>query len=375
MKRRTAIVAGLWGLSGCLRLQSSSETGTDRTKAPPTTSTNKTQATTRTTGTTPPAATPSKVEKKWSKGGSGLIAYRDGSVYCTHRGVTAFSSDGTERWSRSVPGNNFQGLNLGPKRLYIPTAQGTIYALDPLTGDKIWRGKLPDGGDARSVPVKFGDKVIISSKDPDQTVALNEETGDVKWTFPAGPLGVPSRRLPIPGTSSPSDDYFFNVTGSDIPILTNNGTVYTTCDVQPTTPLTFDADGAYVGGYNAVGRLYYPSGMVEWTTDVPSRAITKPVVVDNTVIFGTVQNGLFAFNKETGEQEWHNDIGDVHWSPVLYRGKLFTGTSDGNCYVLNPSDGNTLLTSNVGVGGLTVPLIDGDSIYSGGGTVCCRISY
>lgn len=374
MKRRTFAMGALLGMTGCLRtVQSQTESEADgTTRSSENSTTTGTEAETETTSR--PAAMPKRFDTAWSKNGaSGLTSFRDETLFCAYNGVTAFAPDGSERWSRNLAGRNYKGLFLGPERVYVPTQIGTIHAFDPDNGEELWRSELPDGGDGRSVPIPFGSVVIVNSNSPNQEVALDAETGEVRWTSLSGLMGI-QNRLPIPGDASPNADVFVDVSSNEITTLAPDGSVVATQPtIQPTTPPTFEGETVYVGGRSTFGKFDVRDGTIEWTTETPSKCLSQPVVTDDHVVVATVDNGVFAFNKADGSEGWHADLGRVRWSPVRYRGGLYTGVKDGTCHVLDPESGETVISAEVGVANATLPAIGDDAIYYVGGNSAADI--
>lgn len=370
MKRRAFALSVLVGSSGCLRtVQSGNETATASTDERSATESATRTATQAGEGTaTPSPAKPTGFARDWNKNGStGLTAFRNETLFAVYGGVTAFAPDGSERWSRNLAGTNYKGLFLGPERLYVPTQIGVLHCFDPSNGDELWRQRLPENGKGRSVPVVFGSTVVINSREPDQHVAVDAETGEVRWTQTTDAIGI-QNRLPIPGGTPSDASVFVDVCRDEIAVLDRDGSVMETeSAVQPTTPPTFEEEAVYVGGHSTIGKLELPDANPLWTTSVPSKGVSKPLVTEEHVVLGTVQNGVFAFNKSDGSEAWHADIGPIRWSPVHYRGNLYTGTDDGTCHVLDPQTGESVLSANIGVANLTMPSVGDDALYYVGG--------
>lgn len=240
-------------------------------------------------------------------------------------------------------------------------------------GKNLWRSNLPDDGDGRSVPVPFGSVVVINSTNPNGEVALDAETGEVQWTQLSGSMGI-QNRLPIPGGAAPDAESFVDVSSDAINILDRDGSLIATeRAIRSTTPPTFEDETVYIGGSNEFGKFEVPLGTPIWTVETPSKCLSKPVVTEEHVILATIQNGVFAFDKGDGSEVWHAKLGDVQWSPVLYRGALYTGTTDGTCYVLDPATGERVLSQEIGVANPTMPAIGDDAIHYVGGNTAADV--
>lgn len=368
VKRREFSLAFLLGLSGCLRAVQPQSTSTT------TQSTTSTQPEEQTTTLAP--ANPSGFQRVWSENGAtGLTAYRNETLFWASPdgAVTASAPDGSDRWSRNLAGRNYKGVFLGSEQLYVPTQTGTIHAFNPETGDELWTTSLPDGGDGRSIPVSFGSQIVVNSQDPSQEVAINKETGEVRWTKLNGGMGI-QHRLPIPGGAAPDEDLFVDVTTNKVTALGSEGSIVgSDRSIRPTTPPTFDEEYVYVGGEAAFGKLRTRDLSPIWTTETLSKCISKPVVTDKYVIFTSLKNGLFAFDKASESEIWHADLGQMRWSPVLYRGVLYTGTADGTCYAIDPESGDSIVSRKIGVANTTLPSIGDNALHYVGGSTAADI--
>jgi outer membrane protein assembly factor BamB len=68
--------------------------------------------------------------------------------------------------------------------------------------------------------------------------------------------------------------------------------------------------------------------------------LSSPVVVKNTVYFGSGDGNVYALDAATGEQRWKFKTGDVvHASPAFADGVLFFGSWDSYFYAVDAATG------------------------------------
>lgn len=91
--------------------------------------------------------------------------FAHGAVLVGHSGgqLHAVEPDGTERWTIDVNGGVFSAPSAGAERLYLGVFGGSAYALDPETGDVIWRvDRL--GRDIDTPPIPYEDTVYVNAE-------------------------------------------------------------------------------------------------------------------------------------------------------------------------------------------------------------------
>ena len=67
-------------------------------------------------------------------------------------------------------------------RMFVPTSQGTILALDPATGRTLWTYK-PDMPFSGNRGVGNGEGMLFAGLRNSNVVAISQETGKVEWTY------------------------------------------------------------------------------------------------------------------------------------------------------------------------------------------------
>ncbi len=112
-----------------------------------------------------------------------------GQVFAATRDgfLTAFSVQGERLWEVEVGGPFHAGPLLADGMLYLASANGTLSAFDPQTGQVRWTYSTPDA--FLTQPVVAGD-LVLAMTSADTLVALDRQTGAWRWQYrrelPAG---------------------------------------------------------------------------------------------------------------------------------------------------------------------------------------------
>jgi eukaryotic-like serine/threonine-protein kinase len=152
---------------------------------------------------------------------------------------------------------------------------------------------------------------------------------------------------------------------------------------------------SYVGSED--GNLYAidaRSGKLMWKFKTGGAVHSSPAVYDNTVFFGSFDGYYYAVNATSGEEKWHVKTGgercmggkgyvgfqpadhyhDDPWdfflsSPVFKKTRglltVYFGSSDGNLYAVDATNGTVLWKFRTGGSIHTTPLVEGNTVYIG----------
>lgn len=207
-----------------------------------------------------------------------------------HDGVV-YLGDGDERlrafdaatgelvWERTFDDDVFEGIYAAPRvglrGLAVGTAGGTVYTLDPATGETVWRTSV------------FGRIESTLAFDPPLFYAVTNG-GDV-YTFGNGGRGY--WHVALPGLSS-------------------------------TVPAA--ADGrCYVGCHD--GKVYaLADGAVEWSTGVGG-FVSGGIAVADGRVFVAGGTGLTVLDAESGDRRWSSTVGDRYETPIVVGETVYVG--------------------------------------------------
>jgi outer membrane protein assembly factor BamB len=157
--------------------------------------------------------------------------------------------------------------------------------------------------------------------DLERVRAMNPETGDTQWTFPAG------------------DDE-------------NRGTFYVTPAV--------DKERVFVASQTVGGGFFGRTQYIVWALDREtgrelwqSAAAAGPyveggAVSDGVLVIGSSDGNVYALDVETGAQKWVHSTGHRVWTtPLTVEGVAYVGSMDRHLYALNVEDGSLVWDSGV----------------------------
>lgn len=164
------------------------------------------------------------------------------------------------------------------KAIYFGSDDGNIYAVDAGSGQQVW--KYVTRGAVASTPA-IADGVLYAVSYDGKLYALNAATGATKWKFAT----EGERRFEAKGLHG----------------------------MEPKNQTIADPFDFY---------------------------LSSPLVVQNTVYFGSGDGNLYAINTASGEPRWKFKTGDVvHGSPAYSNGLIYVGSWDSYFYAIDATSG------------------------------------
>lgn len=171
----------------------------------------------------------------------------------------------------------------------------------------------------------------------------------------------------------------------------------------PQTVWTFKTDGPIFGSPAVAGGVVYigsddtflyaldqETGALKWKFETQGQIASSPAVSNGLVYFGSYDGVFHAVDTATGKEKWHFqteyerrfEAPGIHgnipahqripdpWdfyqsSPLVYRGRVYFGSGDGNVYALDASSGELAWKFHTGDVVHSSPSADGDKIYVG----------
>jgi outer membrane protein assembly factor BamB len=202
--------------------------------------------------------------------------------------IYAFASSSlATRWVYPREGNLeplVGGVVVAQGKVYFGSSDGRVYALDAITGDKLW--EFATGDKIWSTPAVSDDTLFIGSFDK-KLYALNAATGDKKWEFAAEGAII----------STP---------------LVHNGTIYIG---------SFDRHLYAVNVADGSLRWKFMGGNWFWA---------KPVVYGNTIYAGCLDDKVYALQVSTGDKVAEFDLrSPVSSSPVVVNSSIIFASRKG----------------------------------------------
>ncbi len=259
-----------------------------------------------------------------------------------HTGYSESSGprDTTVLWRAPVTGtlHEFSGPVVSGGIVYYGSNEyETIFALDALSGDEVWRYENVGNFDD-AVTVKYG--YVFAASD-DSVWCLDAMTGEKVWSYlPSGAEGV-----------------------SGTPAVVNE-IAYINFKISRDPPLSI------------IQALDAYSGDLIWSTEqVPYYSQSCLTVWDSILFWPTVNGSLMAFDANSGVIEWENiDVEEGFWdtSPTLYDGIIYIGGMDSELHAIDAHSGISLWSTHVGGPWGSVestPALHGDIVFAGGDSV------
>lgn len=272
------------------------------------------------------------------------VASRDGVLKSIGR------ASGSLRWKVKLTDGITGGVAVDDDLLIIGTDQGDLLAINNKNGKPVWRAAL--GSALLSTPRLNAKEVVVQTLDG-RVQVFERTTGKRRWQFdtPVPPLSLRGNAAPVI-----SNDKVYAVSGqgdlyqldlaSGLPIWQ---TRVTNSRGRGEIERLMDIDGDLVLDNN--GTLY-TAGFQSQLTATDTRQVrrrwqlnvstTESVAVDNAQVYAVDVDGtLAAINKITGALVWKQESlkGRKLLAPVIWRGLVVVGDSEGYLHVFSPLDG------------------------------------
>lgn len=206
--------------------------------------------------------------------------------------------------------------------LIVPSADGTVYALDPASGARRWQATAAR---APNELLLFDNAVVVSATDG--RVVKIGPAGNRIWELN---LNVTPYNVSYIYGAAKNDRYIF--------VSTNNG-VY-----------GVGRDGAVV------------AKLISYEDSIT----TAPAAGPDYVVYGRGKN--LTKVSEGGAMLWTGALpGDSFWlsRPVIEGNMIYVGALDGRMHAFSASNGAEIWNAWAGAWVLSTPLVDGDAVYFG----------
>lgn len=137
----------------------------------------------------------------------------------------------------------------------------------------------------------------------------------------------------------------------------------------------FDDDILFGGSDGQFYSLNARTGELNWSIPVRQEVLAAPLLADESIYFLAANNIVYSIEAKTGKQRWlYNRTDTTTFSirggakPVIYKGKLFIGFSDGFFVCLDSRNGNLIWERNLNKNAKfkdvnATAVRDGESLY------------
>ena len=261
-------------------------------------------------------------------------AYADGIIYALNLDpnqlVAIRARDGKELWRKTIgsPGSESSPVVVGG-RLILGCQCGSVYALNPKTGKTLWETET--AGEVKGA-VAVNDGVVFGSNYGGEFFAIDAQTGNFKWRTPiiGGAFGRGGGAYSTPSVAW-GRVYVGAFDGRIYSLDEETGEVawtYSTgAEVYPG-PVLADVKGAppavFIG--SADGKAYAlnaQSGNLLWSRSLGAQITGSGVLVGETVYFSrnSETGGTVGFKAASGKQVFENELG--RYNPGISDGERF----------------------------------------------------
>jgi outer membrane protein assembly factor BamB len=225
----------------------------------------------------------------------------------------------------------------------LETGKETFFALNFQTGEVLWKWRL---GDLSSSPALCGDKILVGSSEG-TLWALNKLSGEEVWTFKTA-YGIYTPAWVVSSLTASEEGML--CFGSE------DGYLYALDADSGKTKWRYKAGGGIYSApavtnkmvfFGSVdGNLYalnLEDGSLLWKFQTGADIFSSPAAAESLVYIGSNDYFVYAVNQRTGKFSWKFETGGlVRSSPIAVGDKLFFGSFDGYFYVLNRFTGKLL---------------------------------
>ncbi len=258
------------------------------------------------------------------------------------------------------------GLAIDNGRLYGASGFGTVVALDPSNGKRLWEKNL--GVPVRAAPTASGDRVFVIGSDG-RFFCLSGADGAELWAV----RGLPQSASLVMNVSAAVEGDIVVVpypTGDLVALKTADGSAAWTeslARTRTTSQLASLSDAARPAIENGVvyavghaGRMIATqakSGERLWSINVPGTQM--PWVAGDTVFVVDTMGQLVAVSKRDGKVQWTVKLpGSGTWSgPVLASGSLWVASSKGALVAVEATTGKVAGQQDLGSPVFIAPVV------------------
>lgn len=257
--------------------------------------------------------------------------------------TTSFSS---QIWVNILDSESTTKPEIFNNQLIIATKSGTIYALNPLTGARIWSyssAKKPN-------QMIIDNNAVVIGSNVGEITALGLN-GNVVWK-----LNLNSNQVTELYSIKQTERGIFSATDKGIFFLDKSGNIRAKIlnKTEVWGKIATKADYAIVGNKNELIRIN-EAGSIIWTQKIKEITSFEPTINNNFVFISDSSGKIYKINTDTGTIIWEHKIS--HWvgtNIIIYQDNVIFADTDGKIYSLDYSDGTVKWTieTNAGIFGI-----------------------
>ncbi|MEZ5814523.1 MAG: PQQ-binding-like beta-propeller repeat protein [Alphaproteobacteria bacterium] len=303
----------------------------------------------------------------------------------THSRLSAFNiKNGDRLWHTDIADENEDdpvisgGIASGGNLLYVTNGFNEVLAVNPASGEILWRQHIP--APSRAAPTVINNRVFVSTLDS-RLLALSPNDGRVLWEYTglsdeAALLGAASpaanNDIVLPVFSSGEITALRIENGSiawsdNLSNIRGQGGLSTITDIRALPVI----DKGIVVAISFSGRLAAideRTGTRIWQREISGSQ--TPWIAGNHIFVLSSDNQLIALGRDTGSIRWvtklprfEDDEPIVLNGPVLAGGRLILAGSEGKIIEVSPENGKVLGEWDAG-GTISIsPIVAGGTLY------------
>lgn len=261
------------------------------------------------------------------------------------------------------------GVEAADGLVIVASRKGQVFALDQQTGEQKWTAQL-SGSVISSALIQTGRVILVAN---DGTVfALDETTGQQAWTYKMANAAFSLRGQASPVSLDPrtvavasSNGYLYaidSLTGAPrmqrrVAVSDGRSDIQRLVDIdaEPVVSGQYIVTNSFQG---QVTVLDLAAQRVAWSVDASS--INRPEVAGNKVFVAQDDGKLKAFDLATGQELWQNEqlLNRNLSNPVLLGQQLVVGDLDGVLHLIDPNTGTIIGRSKTNGEVRTLRVID-----------------
>lgn len=253
--------------------------------------------------------------------------------------------------------------------VYVGAYDNNLYALNSETGEFAWKFPATDsvGG---STPFIHDDTILIGSADK-HLYAIQRRTGHQKWRFATKGAIYSSPIVRYDHVFFGSDDghfYALEISQGRSKWMSNAYSAVRSTAFVDDERIFFGTEGGYIF------CVEIANGKTKWQAQAKRSVTSSPEVADEIVFVGSLDGTVYALDANTGWVIWRfRSRRPIVSSPAVHNEVVYIGSSDGSLYALDMDTGRQLWTYEVDGQIASSPVVWNDAVYFGGtdGIVYC----